>query len=206
MITTVVFDFGNVVGFFSHRRSAEQVAALAGLDADEVLAFLYGGELERSFDGGGLAVEAYRELVRRRFGLTAGDEVFDRALGDMFTPNPEVCGLLPRLRPRYRLLLLSNTNAIHAASFRPQFAAYFPHFDHLVLSHEVRLSKPDAAVYRHCEKLARVPPGECLFIDDIAANVEGARACGWHGLVYRPNDDLAGTLIRMGVKLSEPEA
>ena len=49
MITTIVFDFGNVVAFFSHRRSAEQVAALAGRDPDEVLAFLYGGELERAF-------------------------------------------------------------------------------------------------------------------------------------------------------------
>jgi putative hydrolase of the HAD superfamily len=199
-ITTLVFDFGNVVGFFSHRRSAEQVAALGQADPDEVLAFLYGSELDRDFDMGHPEPAVYRDLVRRRFGLTANDDVFDRALGDIFTPNLRVCALLPLLRPRYRLLLLSNTNAIHAAAFRPQFAEHLAHFDHLVLSHEVRLRKPDPALYRHCERLAEARPEECLFIDDLTANVAGARACGWHAVMYRADEELSATLTELGIE------
>jgi putative hydrolase of the HAD superfamily len=202
MITTVVFDFGNVVGWFSHRRSAEQMAALCGADAAEVLAFLYGGPLEGDFDGGRLETAAYRDLVRRRFGLAVDDAVFDRALGDMFEPNTEVCGLLPALRRRHRLLLLSNTNAIHAAAFRPQFAGHLAYFDHVVLSYEVRLSKPDPALYRHCGRLAGARPEACVFVDDLPANVAGARACGWHGVVYRPGT-LVDELARLGVSGSE---
>jgi putative hydrolase of the HAD superfamily len=203
-ITTLVFDFGNVIGCFSHRRSAEQVAALGRADPEEVLAYLYGGPLDRDFEMGRLEPPAFRDLVRHRFALSADDPTLDRALGDIFTPNLAVCGFLPRLRPRYRLLLLSNTNAIHAATFRPQFADHLTHFDHLVLSHEVRLRKPDPAIYRHCERLAGAQPEQCLFIDDLPANVAGARACGWHGVVYRPNEDLSVALHELGVTLSAP--
>jgi putative hydrolase of the HAD superfamily len=190
----LVFDFGNVLGLFSHRRSAEQVAALGGADVDAVLAFLYGGDLENTFDGGLLAEAAYRDLVCTRFGLRCPADAFDRALGDMFTRNEDVIGLLPALKRRHRLLLLSNTNAIHLKQIRRQFGDALGLFEHLVFSHEVAMRKPQERIYRHCERLAGARPEECLFIDDIVANVEAARACGWQGIVYRPGDDLATAL------------
>jgi putative hydrolase of the HAD superfamily len=195
----VVFDFGNVVGLFSHCRSAAQVAALGEADADAVLAFLYGGDLEHAFDGGMLEAAAYRDLVCGRFGLACDADAFDRALGDMFTRNEEVIGLLPALKRRHRLLLLSNTNAIHLAQIRRQFGDVLTVFDHHVFSHEVKMRKPEERIYRHCERLAEARPEECLLIDDMSGNVEGARACGWRGIVYRPGDDLAAALDVDGV-------
>jgi HAD superfamily hydrolase (TIGR01509 family) len=68
-----------------------------------------------------------------------------------------------------------------------------------VLSHEVGVSKPDPAIYRHCEQRAGARAEECVFIDDIPANVEGARQCGWRGIVYRPGDDLEAGLAELGI-------
>jgi len=195
-IRAIVFDFGNVLGFFDHRRAARQLAAYAdGVGAEAVRAFLFGGQLEDDYESGLLDTAAFRALVRERCRLTCSDAEFDRAYADMFWPNPETCDLVPRLRGRHRLVLLSNTTDLHSRWFRREFADVLGHFDGVVCSHEVGVRKPDRRVYDHCLALAGCAAAECLFVDDLPPNVEAARACGWHGLVYRPGADLARQLI-----------
>src|ERR1700722_9620987 len=104
-IRTIVFDFGNVLGFFSHRRAAEQLAAY-GSDADAIQSFLFGGRLEDDFEAGLFDSAAFRAQVRQNCRLTCDDAQFDVAYADMFTRNPETCNLVPLLKGRYRLLLL----------------------------------------------------------------------------------------------------
>ena len=52
-------------------------------------------------------------------------------------------------------------------------------FDGIVVSYEIKKIKPHANIYNHlCERFS-VKPEHCFFIDDMAVNVEAARACGW---------------------------
>jgi epoxide hydrolase-like predicted phosphatase len=201
-IRAVVFDFGNVLGFFSHRRAAEQVAAYSPLSAEAIQAYLFGSHLEDDYESGRLSTQVVLGLVRETCRLRCTDAQLATALADMFTPNPDVCSLVPRLKPNYRLLLLSNTNDLHARQFLVQFADVLSHFDALVLSHEVGVRKPDPRVYEHCRRLADCSAAECVFIDDLPTNVEAARACGWQGIVYRRGDNLAAELQRLGVRLA----
>jgi putative hydrolase of the HAD superfamily len=122
----------------------------------------------------------------------------------MFTPNPAVCALVPLLKPRHKLLLLSNTNDLHARRFLAQFHDVLAPFDHLVLSHELGVRKPDPRVYAHCQRLAGRPAAECVFIDDLPSNVQAARACGWQGIVYERGLDLRRALAACGVSIREP--
>jgi HAD superfamily hydrolase (TIGR01509 family) len=194
-ITTIVFDFGNVLGFFSHRKAAEQLAVYSPLSADDILnRYLLDRELEEEFESGRMSLPEFRALVRQRCRVTCSDDQLDLAIADMFTPNEEVCALVPALKSRYRLVLLSNTNELHSVHFRRQFADTLAHFDALILSHEVGLRKPCADIYAHCNKLAGSTPRQCLFIDDLPANVEAARVCGWQGIVYHRGLDLGREL------------
>ena len=202
VITAIVFDFGNVLGLFSHRRSAEQVAAFSPLAVEAIQAHLYGGQLEEDYESGRLSTPEFLGLVRRTCRVSCSDEQLAHAVADMFTPNDEVCALLPLLKPGYRLVLLSNTNELHSRQFRAQFAATLAHFDALVLSHEVGVRKPDPRLYQHCQRLAGCSAAQCLFLDDLPANVEAARACGWQGLVYHKGEDLRQRLLRAGVVVS----
>jgi putative hydrolase of the HAD superfamily len=197
-ITTIVFDFGNVLGLFSHRKAAEQLAVYGGTP-EAIQAFFFTGNLEDTFELGRMAADAYTNLVRDACRLSCTDEQFRAAFADMFTPNESVCALVPYLKRRYRLFLLSNTNVLHAAQFRRQFEATLGHFDALVLSHEVGLRKPDRRIYEHCRGVAGRPSHECLFIDDLEANVAAARACGWKALHYRPGEDLLRRLAEHGI-------
>jgi putative hydrolase of the HAD superfamily len=202
-IATVVFDFGNVLGHFSHRKAAEQLAAYSRTaTADEVQALVFNGQLEDDYESGRLSTADLLALLRERFGLSGTDAELGRALADMFTPNHEVCELVPLLKARYRLLLLSNTNELHYQQFRPQFAHVLDHFDALVVSHEVGWRKPAPEIFQHAQRRAGCPAAACLFIDDLPDNVAAARACGWQGLVYRRGDDLRRALAEVGVTVA----
>jgi epoxide hydrolase-like predicted phosphatase len=203
-IQAVVFDFGNVLGFFSHRRAAEQLArhAHAGVTADDLLTFLVDSELEIAFEEGRVSTAEVLARLRRRFDLRGDDDQLALAIGDMFTPNEQVCALIPQLHGRYRLLLLSNTNDLHYRHYRKQFAATLDHFDALIVSHEVGIRKPDPRIYHHARERAGCPAEQCLFVDDLSINVMAARSCGWQGVVYRPGDDLRQLLRQAGVALA----
>jgi putative hydrolase of the HAD superfamily len=201
-ITTIVFDFGNVLGFFSHRKAAEQLAKFSPLSVDDILKRYLDPKLEDDFETGRMSLEEFRVLVRQRCRVTCSDAQLDLAIADMFTPNDEVCALVPALKPRYRLVLLSNTNELHALHFRRQFADTLGHFDALVLSHEVGLRKPCADIYAHCHTIAGSTPRQCLFIDDLPANVEAARGCGWQAIVYHRGLDLRREFLRLGIELN----
>ena len=198
-IQTIVFDFGNVIGFFDHGRALERLREHSALTLEGMRAFLYGGRLEDDYESNRISSEEFLRLVREGCRLRCSEEVLAAAYGDIFSPNPDVCDLLPRLKPRFRLLLGSNTTELHARQFRRQFADDLKHFDAQVLSCEIGTRKPGSAFFEHCQRLANCAPQECLFIDDLHANVAGARACGWQGIVYATGDDLRKQLAFHGI-------
>lgn len=196
---TVILDFGNVVGLFDHGRTLARLAPFTDMAADEIFLDIYQGALEEEFETGRIGEGEFLRVFRERCRITCDSAFLAAAIADIFEPNPEVCGLIPQLMKRYRLLLGSNTNIIHSRHFRQQFADILNHFDALVLSHEIGDRKPRPGFYNECLRRAQCPPDECLFIDDIAANVAGAKACGMQGLVYDQSDRLATRLQALNV-------
>ena len=196
---TIIFDFGNVVGFFDHGRTLGKVKPHSPMTKEAMFAAVYESPLEDQVERGKLAVPAFLQQVRELWQVDCHAEFLTEAIQDIFWPNPEVCELIPKLAKNHRILLGSNTNAIHSERFLTQFASVLSHFDSLVLSHEIGMRKPDAEFFRHCHGLAQAQPAECVFVDDIAANIHGARGVGFHGILYRPNENLAEQLRNLGV-------
>jgi len=96
---------------------------------------------------------------------------------------PERIALLEKLKQRYRLFLLSNTNALHYASFQQTLKNLTGKklediFEKTYFSHTVQLRKPDAAIYQLVLDENNLNPGETLFIDDTASNFSGAEEIG----------------------------
>ncbi len=78
---------------------------------------------------------------------------------------------------------LSNYSAFSIAA-NPDVLNFIPCMDGGVFSFEVKAVKPDPEIYRClCDKY-RLNPEECLFTDDVPANVKGAQACGFQGIVF----------------------
>ncbi len=196
---TIIFDFGNVVGFFDHGQTLEKLRPFTTMTPEEMYASVYDGELEDRFERGSVEPGALLQEVHQLWQLRCDIEFLEKSIADIFSPNAEVCDLIPKLARNHKILLGSNTNAIHSTRFRTQFAAVLSHFDGLVLSHEIGVRKPDAEFFLHCHTLANAKPAECVFVDDLTANIAGARGIGFHGIVYRPNEGLAEQLRALGV-------
>jgi putative hydrolase of the HAD superfamily len=200
-LKTVIFDFGNVVGLFDHGQTLRKLTPYTELSAQEMFTRVYAGTLEDEVEKGLITTPDFLRRVHTLWELRCDVDFMARSIADIFTPNPEVCALIPQLRPRYRVLLGSNTNDVHARQFRRQFAEVLGHFDELVLSFEIGQRKPYAGFYEHCQKLAQAAPHEIVFIDDLIANIDAARAHGWHGILYRPGERLAHKLRALGVAI-----
>jgi glucose-1-phosphatase len=196
---TIVFDFGNVIGYFDHERTLKRLAQHSDLSVAQMRAAVYDTPLEDAYEVGEIATADFLIEVHKRWRLRCDHDELAAAWADIFSPNPELCPIIPRLKRRYRLLLGSNTNDLHSRHFRRQFADTLGHFDSLILSHEIGVRKPKAGFFHHCQKQAGASPEQCLFIDDMAENVAGAEACGWRGIVFRDCRDLEARLNALGI-------
>lgn len=196
----LVFDFGNVVAEFSHARAGEALARFSS-DADPGLirAFCFGSDLDDAFERGRIAPEEFRDRVRKEFGLACPDGEFDKAFSDIFNPVERVTRLVRSLAGRVPLVLLSNTTPIHSRWFLKRMRDDLEAFDHLVMSHDTGHRKPEPGIFAHVERLTGKGPSSHVLIDDLPANVAGARAVGWGGIVAGPGTDLAGEITRLGV-------
>ena len=68
----------------------------------------------------------------------------------------------------------------------------------MVISHEVGMRKPEPRIFLHAAGLIGLPPEQCVFVDDIEANVNAATECGmtgvWHTEPQLTAERLSGLL------------
>ena len=74
-----------------------------------------------------------------------------------------------------------------------RFYNYFPKyydlksFDGIVVSSDVKMIKPNPAIYKYILETYNLKPEECLFIDDVEANVKAAEKAGIKGFLFENN-------------------
>ncbi len=199
------FDFGNVVGFFDYLRACERLAVGAGISAvqlrDDLVARGF-ANLLAEFESGRILPEAFSVRLMEMSSLSLDYPSFAEAWQDIFWPNEPVADLIASLKAQdYRLYLGSNTNLLHASFYRRQFARTLDLFDGFVLSYEVGHLKPAREFFEACVAVAGTPARSCIFIDDVAENVEGARNAGLTAIQYLDTPSLLTELAGVGVKV-----
>src|SRR5262245_35398854 len=102
-IKAIIFDFGNVVGFFDHRRATRRLAAETGLPDDVWYRHMMDSALEDEYESGRVSSAEFLQKVRQATGCHVPDALLAEAYGDIFWANTEVCELIARLKGRYRL-------------------------------------------------------------------------------------------------------
>jgi glucose-1-phosphatase len=199
MIRTIFFDFGKVLAWFDHELAVQRLLPHCELSPQQLYDVLYETERSNALEDGQLDAKEYLRQVRALVPLTCSDQVFFESVADIFTPIEEMCALVPKLAKRHRLVLASNTNEIHAGKFLLDYRPTLAHFQHLVLSHEAKARKPLPDFYTYCQRFAHCEPGECLFIDDRADNIEASREHGWNAIQFHDLKQLLPELTRLGI-------
>jgi len=157
-------------------------------------------DLIRSFDTGTISSEDFYREVIQRLKAKVNQETFFKIYCDVFSLNPPVLDILTRLKNRYKLILLSNTDVERFGFIRKTFPDVLI-FDEYVLSFETGYLKPHPQIYQEALEKARAKAEECVFIDDLEENIEGARNVGLETILYRPQTDLETELRGKGLSI-----
>jgi putative hydrolase of the HAD superfamily len=119
---------------------------------------------------------------------------------DIFDEDKGIVALIARLKNKYKLGLISNTNPIHSSHVVEKYLS-LGHFDRLWFSNEAGLRKPNPAIYTMALDHFNIKPSEAVFIDDMEINIASARNVGMHGIHYQGIlMNLENELRRIGVE------
>lgn len=198
-IRCIIFDMGKVLVHFSHDGMFAAMGELCGATGHQIREWLWDSGLQARFERGEIDAGAVRDELERRAGCEIDEEALMQAASDIFTLNQPLLPVLDRLRQAgYRLVVLSNTCPPHVEWITRHFDV-LQRFDERVFSYEVGVMKPDAAIYREAVAVAGCAAEECFFVDDLAENVEAARAEGLLGTEFIGVEALQAALVRVGV-------
>lgn len=200
----IIFDFGNVIAFFDHRKSCKRFARLSKdqLTEDDIYNELFQPDgLERRYDRGEISTEKFFNEIKRKFKISTSLNEIESAWCDIFFPNKLVIELLHRLKEKkYQLLLASNTNELHYKWFSKQFADALRLFDGEIVSFNIGFRKPEKEFFDHCIKKSNSQASECVFIDDQLEFVTVAKQVGMKGIWYTSIDQFPFFLEEVGVR------
>ena len=192
MHKAILLDLGRVLIDFDFRRGYRALEGLCPYTAEEIPRRLAGTGLVEPRD--------FVDQMRRILDLKVDFDQFRAIWSSIFTDILIPESMLAGLGRRYRLVLVSNTNALHFEMIRETYGHLLRPFDDLVLSHEVHAMKPQPEIFQVAVKRARCQPQECFYTDDIAAYIEAARRMGIDAAAFESRMQLEGEMRRRGIE------
>ena len=201
MLKTLIFDLGRVIVPFDFERGYRAMAERTGLEAAEVRARIVATGCVAPYETGLLETPEFVRTISEALEHPITVEEFQQVWSIIFLPEtlvPEA--LFVRLKERYRLVLLSNTNDLHFRFVRQRYPL-LRHLDQYVLSYEEKAMKPDPRIYAAAIRAAQCDPGECFFTDDIPEYVAGARQAGIQAVQFTGYEPLLAALRSHGVEI-----
>ena len=206
-ITTVIFDYGCVL---SHVPGPEDFEPLRKALGAEPAAFqdMYWRNRE-AYDLDALDVHAYFGGMGAEMGVSFTPEHIQRLATldcKIWAPiNPVMVEWVRVLRDRgFKTAVLSNMSRSVGDYLRRE-AKWLQLFHHLCFSGELKIGKPEPAIYHACLKSLAVTAAESLFIDDREVNIKAAEAVGMNGVVFTSPEQLQPELKPYGLAESLAE-
>jgi putative hydrolase of the HAD superfamily len=180
MIETIIFDFGDIFINLDKQATIEGLERLGLSSWNEDL-----DRLNISFEKGQISRDDFLLGIQKQIPNATIDEIlmaWNAVLLDFPLYRLEFLQLLSK---KFRLFLLSNTDAIHIDHFEQREGAsfygdFYQCFEKVYFSYEMGMRKPDAEIYTTLINRHELSPKRTLFVDDKKDNTDAAKALGLH--------------------------
>ncbi|HKH62295.1 MAG TPA: HAD family phosphatase [Flavitalea sp.] len=193
IIRNIIFDLGGVILDIDFKRMEESFIELGITNFNDFFGLGHAASFFKEHESGRISDDEFLNSVQKLTGHSLPADAVQRAWNSLLISfPPERIALLKRLRSKYRLFLLSNTNGIHAAAFEKIYKDSFNNgsfsdlFDKIYYSHMIGFRKPDKNVYEYVLNDSQLDPQQTLLIDDALVNVEAAREAGMNAIHLQP--------------------
>lgn len=196
----IIFDLGKVLLDFDWQIAVRQLLPHVRNPLTAIQSLLTGSSLLHDYESGAITTERFVEEVRARVGFAGSFADFAAGFGDIFSEIPEMVALHAAVRRAgFKTYLFSNTNELAVQVVRAKFP-FFANFDGWFLSYEQKVMKPAPRSYEVIEQMSGLRGADLFYLDDVAANVAGARARGWRGVVHVSAQASRQALVDAGVR------
>jgi putative hydrolase of the HAD superfamily len=205
-LRAVVFDYGMVLTGPPDPKAYYELLRLTGLDQVQLNTFYWADR--HAYDEGKLTGIEFWQKIDRDAGLKLDANsiealnVWDARMWT--TKNDAMVAWQQRLRERgIKTAILSNMGDSVHENIALEFE-WIKRFDVLVWSYQLKMAKPDPAIFRYVLEKLGTRPEETLFLDDKQVNVDAAKELGFRSLVFSNVEQLRQDLIAAGLNAEIP--
>ncbi|MCM2273149.1 MAG: HAD family phosphatase [candidate division Zixibacteria bacterium] len=194
-IKVIVFDFGGVLYTYNYIRSLHYFSGTLGISFERAEA-AWNARIDE-FERGAITETGYWDAFRKAAGVEKDDVFLHEMFVSMFTPMPESLEIKRRLKPQYRLGMLSN-NCEWERDMNGRLHLR-DGFDLVLMSYELGARKPEPKIFELLIDRAGARPEEIVFIDDTAAYGPAVEAAGIRFIHFRSPRQLSEELHLLSV-------
>ncbi|WP_100488361.1 HAD family hydrolase [Sporolactobacillus pectinivorans] len=196
MITTVLFDIGDVF-FFKDKQKSDEVLRRHGVTEDNLREIKH-SDAWKSYKKGDLTEEEGMALIKPLFPETYTEnprELF-HDLSCSKTLNSALVPLAYKLKEKYRIAVLSNSNSF--LEERLEEFQLMPLFEFVINSYRVRMKKPDEEIFKLAIERLGEEPESVLFVDDKERNTDTAKRLGFQVHTFTDTETFKNDLLDQG--------
>ncbi len=200
-IKNIIFDLGGVIINLDIPKTISEFNKLSNQSFESIYNQLQQTPVFDLFDKGQITEKDFFVELKKALQNDVTDEELLFAWNAMLLDFPKHrLELLSKLKPNYRLFLLSNTNESHVLEFeKTLFASHGyqnlePFFEKVYYSCRMNQRKPNADIFESVLNENNLIAEETLFIDDSPQHVEGALTLGIKAMLLEKNNEVEDLL------------
>lgn len=198
--TWFLFDLGNTLIKLAYERVLENICRDSTVKRDELIEILEAPGSYRDMERGAVTFWEFYEFVCDKTGYRGSIRDFNELWSDFFDgAMPGIEELLERVRARYRVAFLSNSNEVHAELIPRKFSSLFEKDDRFIFSHRIKVAKPDPEIFRRALDTIGALAHQVVFVDDLSENVTAARSLGMQAFQFLDTQSLLRQLEAEGL-------
>ncbi len=182
-----LFDIGNVLVDFEFAKQLEGIAEASGRPVEPLSE--RDREMQDAVERGRIDDEEFVAYLNEAKGLSWGVDDLVNIWRGTYTTNEMGRALFAdAVQVGIPVYLLSNLAQHHADALEGNWPGFFDEVDGRFFSYEMGARKPELIIYRQALERLGIDGGQCFFIDDMAENVEAARAVGIQAHQFIPEN------------------
>lgn len=196
-IKTIIFDLGGVLYDLDRIKCIKALVEIGVTNAGDLLTDYKQSGIFRQIEEGEITDAEFYNEIRQMAKRDVSDFDIKSAWNAFLVEIPIYkLELLAKLKAKYQIFMLSNTNSIHfedaiPKEFEKSGLSINDYFDRLYLSYEMKTSKPHREIFEKLISDSGIIASEALFIDDSPANIEIANKLGFKTYLARPFEDFS---------------
>ena len=187
-----IFDLGNVIVDIDFNRVLGAWSDFSRVPLATLRQNFTMGEAFHQHERGEISDEAFAEAFCHEMDLSLSYEQFSHGWQAVFVGlRPEVIDVMHRLREQgHRVVVLSNTNRLHTTYWPDEYPEVRAAADHIYLSQEMGMRKPEARIYQKVLELEGFSADDTVFFDDNADNIAGANHLGLTSILVNDRETI----------------